>query len=100
MGPGSGYDSVEEFGFSIHRGWIKSLKEESNGERRGKERNKKDGEKEKRSILLLHLCAKIADKCNLRKNKFFFFFLFIVLGHLRHDWGHMVVGAMGLQWGA
>lgn len=55
------------------------------------------GEKEKRSILLLHLCAKIAEKCNLRKNRFI---SLIVLGHIHHDRGHMVVGAMGLQSGA
>lgn len=66
---GSGCDSVEECGFSIHRGRKKWRK------RKGKERKKRDWrERREKYIITYFICMpKIADKCNLRKNKFMLF---------------------------
>lgn len=63
LGLGKVCDSMEEFGFSLHRQCLKSLKRRKNGGQREKKEGKGEEEKVMRSILVTsHLCAKLLTK--------------------------------------
>lgn len=70
---------------------LQRKKEMGREEEKGKEEKRLERKKGEVYYYSLHLCAKIANKHNLRKNKFI---LFIVLGHMHYGRGHMVVGTI------